>query len=124
MNRILLLITFFIILTQNISGQSKEELCKKWLLDGYMYKGVNMPPNQNEKHDFIHLNTDNTFTSIDDGKFERGTWELDLVAKTIHLFGKSSKGHLTLKLIRLLSDKMIIILEDEHDTMQVVFKTK
>ncbi len=99
MNKLILLLITFIGVKLAAIGQSNDELCKRWLLDGYIYNGVNMPPNEYEKHDFIDLKTDNTFTSIDDGKFDRGTWKLDLIAKTIYLFGNLSKEPMSLKLI-------------------------
>ena len=108
MNRILLLLANFIAFTQVVKGQSMDELCKKWNLNGYIYLGVSMLPDENEKHDFIHFKNDNSFTSIDEKKFERGTWKWDMVAQKIYLFNESSTKPLSLKLIELSKDLMII----------------
>ena len=124
MKRLLLILAISITLTVTANGQSRTGFCKKWYLEGYIYWGVTLSPDDIEKNDFIHLKTDNTFSSIDEGQFEKGTWKWNPKNKTIYLYNESSKEPLSLKLVELSNSLLIVILEDEEDSIKVKFKAK
>jgi len=113
-----------VIFTISVNGQSKEEICKKWYLDGYIFLGIPYSPEKKEKNDFMNFKIDNTFTNMDEGVFGKGIWKWDMKNKTIYLSDNSAKESLPMKLIKLSKNQLIVLLEDEKNSIKVSFKTK
>ena len=110
--------------TITISAQSKEKLCKKWYLEGYIYLGKTYAPEDKERNDFIDFKIDNTFTNIDEGVVGKGTWRWDVENEMIYLNDGYSKKELPMKLIKISDNQLIILLREGESSIKVKFKTR
>ena len=121
MNRILIL--FIVLFALNLSAkcQSKSGFCKKWDLEGYIYWGITFPPEDNEKDDYLNFNKNGTFSSVDEGVIENGTWKWNSNNKTLYLFNNESNEPLILKVIKLTEANLIVLLEDNEDSIKLEF---
>ena len=104
-------------------GQSKSDFCKRWNLQGYIYWGVTLPPEPNEKGDYIEFDENGTFKSVDEGKSETGTWKWIAGSKSLQLTDSKSKGSLILKVVALTKTKLVVLLKDEEDGIEIKFRS-
>jgi len=105
----------------NVKGQSKSDFCKKWDLEGYIYWGITFSPEDNEKNDYLDFNESGTFSSIDEGKSENGTWRWDLDSKSLYLYNSKTNEPLIVKVIELTETALIVLLEDDEDSIKLKF---
>ncbi len=89
-------------------------LLKKWKLSHYQVLGVDYEPEEAEKKDYIHFLVDKTYTSISEGKFEKGEYKLD--ESIIILTNNIEKGKLKLTIKKLTEDKLEVVIDDPSDS--------
>ncbi len=92
-----------------------RNLSKKWNLDKYTISWYSENPSKKEKNDYIKLNENMTFTSISEGVFERGKWQLQPANKRLILSKKEEKGNLKFFIEKLSEDELILIIDDVSD---------
>ncbi len=103
---------------------NKKTLCKKWYLEKYEVMWIDYEPQANEKNDFIHLKTNMTYTSVDEGKLTTGKWAYNQTEKYFILYDEKGEG-LRFFVDELKDDKMILVVDiDEMDGIYIYFKTK
>ncbi len=90
-------------------------LSKKWNLDKYSIGWYSEAPSKKEKNDYIKLNTDMTFTSISEGIFEGGKWQLKPAKKQLILSKKNEKDNLKFFIEKLSENELILIIDDVSD---------
>lgn len=90
-------------------------LSKKWNLDKYTVSWYSESPSEQEKNDYIKLNTDMTFTSVSEGVFERGKWQLQAVNRQLILYKDNEKGVLKLIIKKLSKKELVLILDEPSD---------
>ena len=103
---------------------NKNTLCKKWYLQKYKVMGIRYAPDDNEKNDYIHLKTNMTYSTIDDGEFSTGKWIYNASEKHFILYNNKKEG---LKFIvdELENDEMKVNVEiEEMDGVDIYFVTK
>lgn len=86
MNRVLQISLIILAFSQSVNSQSKSDFCKKWNLEGYIYWGITLSPEENEINDFLNFNENGTFNSIDEGKSEKGTWKWNIENNLLYLY--------------------------------------
>ena len=94
---------------------SKNNLSKKWMLEKYSVFGFTEKPSDNEKSDYIFLKSDNTFSSVSEGKYEEGKWELDTKNSCITLRKENEEGVLLLIIEELKAHKLVLYIYDPND---------
>ena len=103
---------------------NKNTLCKKWYLQKYEVMWIDYTPKEKEKNDYIHLKTDMTYTTIDEGTFSMGKWKYNASKKYFILYNNKDEG---LKFIvdELKKNTMIVNVEiEEMDGVDIHFGTK
>lgn len=123
MNRVLQISLIILAFSLNVSGQSKSDFCKKWNLEGYIYWGITISPEDNEINDFLNFNENGTFSSIDEGKPEIGTWKWNTKNKSLYLYDNKSKEPLIFKVIEATKTELILLLEDDEDSIKLKFSS-
>ncbi len=121
MNKIILItLVFFSFL--KVNAQSKTDFYKKWNLQAYIYWGVTFSPEDNEKNDYLNFFKDGSFSSMDEGKLGVGSWEWLPKSKSLVLKNDKTKESIQMQVVELTRDKMIVLLEDDEDSIKVKFK--
>jgi hypothetical protein len=92
-----------------------QNLSKKWVFEKYTFLTFAENPSEKEKKDYIHLSSNKTFTSISEGKYEKGNWKLNANKKRILLSKKNEKGNLTFIVDELTNNKLVLIIDDFSD---------
>jgi len=121
MIRIFIVSIIIFVFNLNVKGQSKTDFCEKWNLEGYIYWGITFSPEDNEKNDYLNFNENGTFNSVDEGKSENGTWKWDSNSKSLYLYNRETNEPLVFKVIELTKAKLIILLEDDEDSIKLKF---
>ncbi len=117
-------ILFFFYATGFSQILNKKTLCKKWYLEKYEIMWIDYEPQANEKNDFIHLKTNMTYTSVDEGKMATGKWAYNQDEKYFILYDEKGE-ELRFFVDELKDDKMILIVDiDEMDGIYIHFKIK
>jgi len=93
---------------------SQHLLFKKWKLSHYEVFGVDYKPEDVEKNDYMHFLENNTYTSVSEGKFEKGKYKL--TGKTIILTNETEKGELKLIIKALTSSTLSVVVDDPTDS--------
>ncbi len=123
------IVSAFLILTLfSVCGFSqtlnKETLCKKWYLEKYEVMWVDYEPEENEKNDYIHLKTDSTYISVDEGVESTGKWTYNDVDDYFTIYDKKGEG-LILIVDKLKADKMVLNIDiEEMDGVDIHYTTK
>lgn len=103
-----------------------QKLSKKWKLEKYKYLFFSEDPEEKEKNDYIHLKSNMTFSSITEGDYDEGTWELDAKNSCIILKSESEEGVLPFIVEELTSNKMVLYIydpsDDEAEDLKIHFK--
>ncbi|MEM7369758.1 MAG: hypothetical protein AAF587_14235 [Bacteroidota bacterium] len=60
-----------------LTGQTREDLNRQWLLKHYEYFGFAIDPEEEETEDFLFLKADGSYSSKDKGQLNKGFWELE-----------------------------------------------
>jgi hypothetical protein len=123
MNIVLQISLIILAFSQSVNGQSKSDFCKKWNLEGYIYWGITFSPEENEINDFLNFNENGTFNSIDEGKSEKGTWKWSIENKLLYLYENKSKEPLIFKVIKVNKTVLILLLEDDNDSIKLKFSS-
>jgi hypothetical protein len=119
------LVTFgILILSFTAQSQTKQDFCKKWFLEGYIYYGFIVSPEEIERNDYLHFKKEGTFTSIDGGKMESGTWKWDSDKKTLLLYDQISTAPLTFQVISITTTELQLLFKDDENAIQLKFSTK
>ena len=103
---------------------NKNMLCKKWYLEKYEIFWIDYEPEEKEKNDYIHLKSDMTYISIDEGEFSTGKWTYNAAKKHFILFDDKGEG---LKfIVDELKDSVMTVNVDieEMDGVDIHFITK
>lgn len=93
-----------------------KNLSKKWKLDKYSIGLFSEKPSRKEQNDYIELSSNMTFTSVSEGVFERGTWQLEKVEKKIILSKKEDKENLIFIIKNLTESELAIVINDSSDS--------
>ncbi len=93
---------------------SQHLLFKKWKLSHYEVFGVDYKPEKVEKNDYMYFLENNTYTSVSEGKFEKGKYKL--TGKTIILTNETEKGELKLIIKALTSSTLSVVVDDPTDS--------
>lgn len=101
--------------TSTATTLNVQNLSKKWAFEKYMISWYSESPSEKEKKDYIQLSSNMTFTSISEGKYEKGNWKLNASKKRILLSSKNEKGYLTFIVDELTSNKLILVIDDPSD---------
>ena len=123
MNRVLQISLIILAFSQSVNSQSKSDFCKKWNLEGYIYWGITLSPEENEINDFFNFNENGTFNSIDEGKSEKGTWKWNIENNLLYLYDNKSKEPLIFKVIEVTKTELILLLEDDDDSIKLKFSS-
>ncbi len=121
MSRVFIISIIIFAFSLNVNGQSKSDFCEKWNLEGYIYWGITFSPEDNEKNDYLDFNESGTFSSVDEGKSENGTWKWVSNKKSLYLYNSKTKEPLIFKVIELAETTLIVLLEDEEDSIKLKF---
>jgi len=89
-------------------------LLHKWKLDHYEIFSKEYDLEENEKGDYIHFKADKTYTSVSEGKFEKGNYKI--VSKSIFLTSDQEKGELKLTVKKLTKDLLKVVIDDPKDS--------
>ncbi|MCF6348517.1 MAG: lipocalin family protein [Flavobacteriaceae bacterium] len=89
-------------------------LLHKWKLDHYEILSKAYGLEENEKGDYIHFKADKTYTSVSEGKFEKGNYKI--ISKTIVLTSNQEKGELKLIVKKLTKDLLKVVIDDPKDS--------
>ncbi len=93
---------------------SQHLLFKKWKLSHYEVFGVDYKPEEVEKNDYMHFLENNIYTSVSEGKFEKGNYKL--AGKTIILTSETEKGELKLMIKALTNSTLSVVVDDPTDS--------
>lgn len=103
---------------------NKETLCKKWHLEKYEVMWVDYEPEEKEKNDYILLERDMTYVSVDEGVMSTGKWTYNDDKNFFTLFNNEGEG---LKIIvdKLSANKMVVNIDiEEMDGVDIQYITK
>lgn len=89
-------------------------LQQKWLSSHYELLGEKIPLEAAEKGDYIHFHTNNTFTSISEGKLEKGKYTIN--KSTIEMTSESEEGVLKLVIKKLSAKALVVFIDDPNDS--------
>ena len=89
-------------------------LQQKWLLSHYELLGDKIPLETAEKGDYIHFLANNTYTSISEGKLEKGKYTLN--KSTIEMTSESEEGVLKLVIKKLTAKALVVFIDDPNDS--------
>jgi hypothetical protein len=117
---ILILVSAF---SFNINAQTKSDFCKKWYLDGYIYWGFTISPDDNEKNDYLYFSSDGKYTGIDQGQFDTGSWIWNNSENTIYLID-SKNNKLVLQVEKITQTELIVEAEEDGDRITIKFTSK
>ncbi|MEN7551303.1 lipocalin family protein [Rapidithrix thailandica] len=96
---------------------SENNLAKKWYLDKYKVASEEYQPSRKEKGDYLFLKDDKHFTSVSEGKEERGFWLLNVNGKYILM--KDDKGEKVKANILRLTDQNLVLQFDVDEIREV-----
>lgn len=103
-----------------------QNLSKHWKLDKYQYFIFSEAPAEKEKNDYLHFQSDRTFTSVTEGVFDAGQWRLDAPAKRIYLSQENEEGTLVLLISALSPHQLVLLIDDPLDSdakhLKIYFK--
>ncbi len=91
---------------------TKSNLCKKWELEKYEILFIDYDIDPNEKNDYIHLKSNMTYESIDEGKYGTGTWSFINTKDECVLILKSKEGEVRLFIKELRKDHLVLVIDD------------
>jgi len=69
----------------------------------------------------LNFKEDGTFSSVDEGKSENGTWKWNTNSKSLYLYNSKTNEPLIFKVIELTKAKLIVLLEDDEDSIKLKF---
>ena len=69
----------------------KDQICKKWNYSKCRILGIEYTSNENEEGDMIRFSRDMTYTLVERGKTQIGTWSMAPGNNKIQLFNKEDK---------------------------------
>jgi hypothetical protein len=123
-----ILLTSVLITFLHISGFSqtvnKETLCKKWYLEKYQVMWVDYEPDEKEKNDYILLNTDMTYVSVDEGIKTSGKWTFNTEKNYFTMFNNKRDG-IKITVDKLSINKMVLNIEiKEMDGVDIHYTIK
>jgi hypothetical protein len=123
-----ILLTSVLISFLHISGFSqtlnKETLCKKWYLEKYQVLWVDYEPDEKEKNDYILLNTDMTYVSVDEGIKTSGKWTFNTEKNYFTMFNNKRDG-IKITVDKLSIYKMVLNIEiKEMDGVDIHYTIK
>ncbi|MGK0328915.1 hypothetical protein [Polaribacter sp.] len=123
-----ILLTSVLITFLHISGFSqtvnKETLCKKWYLEKYQVLWVDYEPDEKEKNDYILLNTDMTYVSVDEGIKTSGKWTFNTEKNYFTMFNNKRDG-IKITVDKLSIYKMVLNIEiKEMDGVDIHYTIK
>ncbi|MBQ0735425.1 hypothetical protein [Aquimarina celericrescens] len=95
---------------------SVENISKKWLLDKHKIFFRSYPPAENEKGDYIYFDKQMIYTSVSEGIYDEGTWQLDKRSKRIFISSKNEKGELIFIIKELSKKKLVLVIDDDSDS--------
>jgi hypothetical protein len=107
-------------------GQSINDLCKpeKWYFSGYVYLGFTFSPEEEEKNDYISFNSNGTYSSLDKGKQENGTWRVNNHSTELILYKNKSNVVINIKVISITKSELILLVEEGNEKIKMKFDTK
>lgn len=102
-----------------------KNLSKKWKLEKYTYWGFTEKPSTKEQNDFLFLHLNKTFSSISEGRFDKGNWELDDENQCLKI-SNANNEMLTLSIEVLESQKLVVFIlgpdDQEAKYLKIHFK--
>ena len=109
-----------------VTSLDQSLLLKKWKLSHYEVFLMNYEPEKIEKDDYLHFFKDMTYTSISEGKFEKGNYRQD--GSVIILTNTTEKGELKLAIKNLTENKLKVVIDEPSDSdakyVTIHFKSK
>ena len=109
-----IILTTILVSALTIAGFSqnlnKKTLCKKWYLEKYEVMWVDYEPKEKEKNDYIHLKSDMSYVSVEEGVKSSGKWTYNASKKHFTMFDKKGTG-LKINVDELKANKMILNIE-------------
>jgi hypothetical protein len=103
---------------------NKETLCKKWHLEKYEVMWVDHEPDEKEKNDYILLNKDMTYVSVDEGTKTSGKWTFNTEKNHFTMYNNKGDG---IKIIidKLSINRMVLNIDiKEMDGVNIHYTTK
>jgi len=103
---------------------NKETLCKKWHLEKYEVMWVDHEPDEKEKNDYILLNKDMTYVSVDEGTKTSGKWTFNTEKNHFTMHNNKGDG---IKIIidKLSINRMVLNIDiKEMDGVNIHYTTK
>lgn len=97
------------------NGFTVQNLSKKWKLEKYKVFYFSEQPTEKEKNDYIHLKPDMTFSSISEGVYEEGSWQLDAKKSRIFLAKEKEEKELIFIVNDLSENELVLIIDDPND---------
>ncbi|MEM1324262.1 MAG: hypothetical protein AAGG75_28645 [Bacteroidota bacterium] len=94
---------------------SVTSLSKKWTLSEYKYLTFSQAPSKKERNDYLHLQSDMTFSAVTEGVKEWGKWRLDAKKKRIYLSQEGQAGELIMIIDDLSPKQLVLIIDDPSD---------
>ena len=126
MQKTLFVISFVLGLNFPSNGQkaalNTQNLSKKWVLEKYKVFYFTKDPPEEEKNDYIYFNSNHTFSSVSEGKYEEGTWRLDILKKRIVLTKANEEGELAFIIEELTPTKLVLYIDDPTDAEAAYLK--
>ncbi|SHJ10223.1 lipocalin family protein [Aquimarina spongiae] len=113
------LIGLFLMSFTNINAQkiklNVSNLSKNWQLTKYSVGWFSEEPSDKEKNDYLKLKSDMTFTSVSEGIFEKGTWQLQKEHKRITLSKKGDKAVLVFSIKKIKTNELVVIIDNDSE---------
>ena len=119
-NTIVIAISLMCSVLTGVDGPPEVEvtvrnLAQRWKLEKYTFLLFTELPPPEEVNDYLHLETDMTFSSLSGGEYDAGTWRLDTSKKRLYLSNEREEEELILNVDELSPEKLVVILEDSLD---------
>jgi len=103
-----------------LRAQSRADFCHKWDLHGYVYWGFTFDPDEIEQGDYLRFNADGTYSGLDQGKPDAGTWTWTPARKEL-LLADDAKQNLRLEVESLSPGELVVIAKGQGDDIEIIF---
>ncbi len=126
MNKLILITTAFTLFSLGGFSQNlnKQTLCKKWHLEKYEVMWIDYALEENEKNDYIHLKSDMTYISIDEGVNTTGNWTYNSEKNYFTMYDEKGGG-VRFFVDELETDKMVVNIDvKELEGVDIHFSTQ
>ncbi len=95
------------------SDIDKNLLLKKWKISHYEIFKEDYPPESIEKNDFIQFHKNGNYTSVSEGKPEKGHYKI--AGQSILITNTTEEGQLKLDIIHLDAQKLSVKIDEPSD---------